>query len=211
MKKQITLLFAACNLLLAGCSTTRPLINLDCGAGHARGYSQKTGFAAVGQTTNDFWNFYDRDASPRSGDWRESGSLLNLKLASGKLSTAGVNISDAPGAWNDASSDPMYKTFIYPLDGGNMVVTVTNLPPGLYDVLAYSPDGSYEVVVGGLSYGLKTSNEDPASSVPVWTEGVQFARWQNVKVSEGQSLVLASHPNKQGKQFLSGMQILLLP
>ncbi len=183
------------------------LINIDFGASGGRGYSLKTGLAAIGGATNDFWNFYDRDASSTPGDWRNSGTLVNLKLADGGMTTVGMSVSDAPGAWNDASSDPMYKTFIYPLDGGTNFITFTNLPPGRYDVLAYSPDGSYEVTVGGTSYGIKTSYDDPASSVPVWTEGVQYARWQNVQLAAGQALVLASHPNTQGKQFLSGMQI----
>jgi len=33
----------------------------------------KFGFAAVGQTTNDYWNFYTRD-DPRGG-WRMSGVM----------------------------------------------------------------------------------------------------------------------------------------
>src|ERR1035437_9520866 len=131
---------------------SQQLINIDFGAGGGRGYSLKTGFAAIGQATNDFWNFYDRDVSPSPYDWRTSGALVNLQLANGALTTVGVSVSDAPGAWNDESSDSMYKTYDYPLDGGNNVVTFTNLAAGQYDVLAYSPDGNFEVTVGGISY-----------------------------------------------------------
>jgi hypothetical protein len=119
-----------------------------------------------------------------------------------------MSVSDAPGAWGDGSSDPMYAAFIYPLDGGNNVVTFTNLPAGRYDVLVYSPDGNTEVVVGGSSYGVKTSYDNLTNPVPVWGEGVQYARWRNVTVGAGQALVLALHPNTQGKEFLAGVQIL---
>ncbi len=210
MKQQITILFAATTLLLAGCSSTRQLVNLDCGSGGARGYSQKIGFAAVGQTTNDFWNYYDRDASPQSRDWRKSGSLLNLKLANGKVTTVGVDVSNAPGAWNNASQDPMYKTYVYPLDGGNNVVRFNNLSSGQYDVLAYAQDGNFEVTVGGTSYGVKTTHEDPASREPIWTEGVQFARWTRVTVVAGQPLVLTVRNGIGNYAILSGVQILSL-
>ncbi|HZI33848.1 MAG TPA: LamG domain-containing protein, partial [Candidatus Binatia bacterium] len=164
-------------------STSSPfLINVDFGSGSTRGYSLKSGFAAAGQTTNDFWNFYDRDASTISGDWRVSGALPRLRLADGTVTTAGMAVSDAPGAWGDGSSDPMYVTYDYPLDGGNNVITFTNLPAGQYDVLAYSPDGNYEVTVGGTSYGVQTTYDSPVSSMPVWTEGVQYARFRNVTV-----------------------------
>jgi len=184
------------------------LINVDLGAAGGRGYSLKTGFAAIGQATNDFWNFYDRDASSTPYDWRSSETLMNVKAASGAPTTVGVSISDAPGAWGDASSDPMYATYDYPLDGGNNVVTFTNLPAGQYDVLAYSVDGNYEVSVGGTSYGVKTTYDSPVSTVPVWTEGVQYARWRNVTVAAGQPLVLTVRNGVGGYAILSGVQIL---
>jgi alpha-tubulin suppressor-like RCC1 family protein len=186
---------------------SQQLINLDFGAGGGRGYSLKTGFAAIGQATNDFWNFYDRDVSPSPYDWRTSGALVNLQLANGALTTVGVSVSDAPGAWNDESSDSMYKTYDYPLDGGNNVVTFTNLAAGQYDVLAYSPDGNFEVTVGGISYGVKTTYDSPASSVPVWTEGVQYACFRNVTVAAGQSLVLTVRNGVSNPALLSGVQI----
>jgi alpha-tubulin suppressor-like RCC1 family protein len=186
---------------------SQQLINLDFGAGGGRGYSLKTGFAAIGQATNDFWNFYDRDVSPSPYDWRTSGALVNLQLANGALTTVGVSVSDAPGAWNDESSDSMYKTYDYPLDGGNNVVTFTNLAAGQYNVLAYSPDGNFEVTVGGISYGVKTTYDSPASSVPVWTEGVQYACFRNVTVAAGQSLVLTVRNGVSAPALLSGVQI----
>ena len=184
------------------------LLDVDFGGGGGRGYSLKTGLAAVGLATNDFWNFYDRDISNAPGVWRFSGYLTNLEAANGGATTVGVSVSDAPGAWGDASSDPMYANYIYPLDGGTDIVTFTNLPSGPYDVLAYSVDGNYEVTVGATSYGVKTTYDSPVSSIPVWTEGVQYARWRNVPVTTGQPLVLNVRNGVAGYAILSGVQIL---
>ena len=73
----------------------------------------------------------------------------------------GMSVSDAPGAWSNGSSDPMYELYDYPLDNGNNVVTFTNLPSGQYDVLAYSQDGTGEVTVGVDELRVKTT-ADPA-------------------------------------------------
>jgi hypothetical protein len=184
------------------------LINVDLGGAGGRGYSLKTGFAAIGQAANDYWNFYDREISSTPYDWRSSETLVNVRSADGAATPVSVSISDAPGAWGDGSSDPMYATYDYPLDGGNNVVTFSNLPAGEYDVLAYSVDGNYEVTVGGISYGVKTCYDSPVSSVPVWTEGVQYARFRNVPVAAGQSLALTVRNGTGGYAILSGVQVL---
>jgi hypothetical protein len=185
---------------------TNSLLNVDFGDDNGGGVSSESGFAAVGQATNDFWNFYDRSISP--GVWRPSGALVGLKTADGVVTSVGMSVSDAPGAWGNSSSDPMYQGYDYPLDGGNNVVTFTNLPAGQYDVLAYSQDGNYEVTVDGTSYGIKTTDDPVASGVPVWTEGVQYARFRNVAVGTNQSLSLTVRNGTGGYAILSGIQIL---
>jgi len=181
-------------------------LDVDFGDDGGNGVSMKTGYAAVGLATNDFWNFYDRSTSP--GVWRSSGALVNMPLADGEATTVGMSVSDAPGAWGVASSDPMYQGYIYPFDDGPNVVTFTNLAAGQYDVLAYSVDGNYEVTVDGTSYGVKTTSDPSVSSVPVWTEGVQYARFRNVPVGAGQSLSLIVRDGVGGYAILAGIQIL---
>jgi hypothetical protein len=184
------------------------LINVDFGGGGGRGSSLKTGFAAVGRSADDFWNFYDRDASSAPRDWRKSGTLMNLKLANGKMTTVGMSVSDAPGAYSKGSTDEMYKVFDYPLDGGNDIVTFKNLPAGKYDVLAYSPDGNFEVTVGGTSYGVKKTYDSPVSDVPIWKEGTQYARFRSVVVKSGQPLILTVRNGASNPALLCGVQIL---
>jgi Immunoglobulin domain len=184
------------------------LLNLDLGSDNGLGQgSQKEGFAAVGQTTNDFWNFYDADVS--STQTRASGTVTNLELANGIPTQVGVHVSDAPGVWGDNSTDPMYHIYVYPLDGGNDVVTFTNLPTGQYDVLAYSPDGNFDLAAGGTDYGVKTSADPNVSTIPVWTEGMQYARWRSVQVTNGQPLVLTVRDGALGgNAVLCGVQII---
>jgi hypothetical protein len=192
-----------------GTAGAAELINIDFGSGGARGYSLKTGAAALGEA-GDFWNFYDRDASPAPNDWRRSGTLTNLKQADGEATPVGMDVSNAAGAWNDESTDPMYKTFDYPLNSGdNNVVTFRNLHPGEYDLLAYAPDGNFEVTVGGTSYGAKRNHDAPVSSVPVWTEGVQYSCWRHIKVEDGETLVLTVRGSDSANHaLLSGIQII---
>ena len=188
------------------------LINIDFGGGGARGYSEKTGAAAIGRD-KDFWNYYDRDVSPTPYNWRRSGTLTNLKQADGEPTSVRMDVSNAGGAWNDDSTDPMYKTYDYPLNSGeNNVVTFRNLRPGEYNVLAYAPDGNFEVTVADTSHGVKHNHDSPVSSVPVWTENVQYSRWRHVKIEEGETLVLTVRSSDSaGHALLSGIQIVASP
>jgi hypothetical protein len=178
------------------------LVDLDFGMGRTN--SAKAGFAALGQTTNDFWNYYTRDDG--KGGYLTFGVLSNLALVDGTVTSMGMTIANAPGGWANGSTDPMYDIYLYPLSGGIVTVTLTNLPTGLYDVLPYSWGGNFEVTVGGVSYGIKQTSDNPVSNPPVWREGVQYARYTNVQVSLGQPLVLTVRP-VGGYAMISGMQI----
>ena len=78
------------------------LINVNFG-GHLtpEGLSiNKVGLAAVGQTTNDLWNFYSRDIAP--GQYRDNGALTNLQQADGNATAAGLVVNNAAGAGSTA-------------------------------------------------------------------------------------------------------------
>jgi len=164
----------------------------------------KVGYAAMGQGANDFWNYYTRDDG--HGGANAGGSVVNLALADGTVTGVGLTVDNGPGAWCDGSADPMYDCYIYPF-GGDMTITVTNLPDGMYEVLPYSADGSFEVLVGGISYGVKVALDSAPAGVPVWTEGVQYVRFTEVAVSGGQALVLKVRSGLGGYATLAGMQI----
>jgi hypothetical protein len=181
------------------------LINVDFGAGPATSVSQKAGPAAVGQGTNDFWNFYTRDDD--SGEWRAFGVVSSLKFANGAVSTSGMTVLNAPGAWADGSSDPMYNSYVYPFDGANVTVTVTNLAAGQYDFYVYGPDGNYQLAVGPAVYGVKTTLDQPLINPTSWQEGRQYATYRGVSVGAGQGVILTVRPGVYGYAVISGMQI----
>jgi len=160
------------------------LINVAVGGGTT---TSKTGFAAIGQTPSDFWNFYTRDDG--HGGWLTFGSLTNLKLANGTVSSAGLTVANAPGAWGDGSSDPMFTTYIYPFSG-NATLNVTNLPAGTYDFYIYGPDGTYQLTSAGADYGTRMTTNAPVVNPIVWQEGVQYVVARNVAVTAGQAVTI---------------------
>jgi hypothetical protein len=179
------------------------LINVDFGAG--TGPSTKSGLAGTGQAANDFWNFYTRDDG--NGGWLSFGSLPNLKLASGDITSVGMTVDNAPGYWGSGSSDPMYNGYIYPF-GGNATITVTDLPVGRYDLYLYGVDTTFQVSAGGVSYGTKTSYDSPVVNPPIWQEGKQFALFKSVAItSPGQTIVISVQPGQAGWAVVSGLQI----
>jgi hypothetical protein len=186
--------------------TTEKLWNIDLGAGS--GPSAKTGAAAIGRTTSDFWNFYTRDDGV--GGWLTHGTLNNHKTADGQTPVANVNliVDNAPGAWGNGSSDSMYESYLYPFDSPPAVITVQNLPVGVYDLYVYSQDGAYDVSCGGVSYGTKTCYDAPIVSPPLWQENRQYVRFPAVRVtSAGQSLTINVQPGQSGYAIISGLQI----
>ncbi|EEF60300.1 beta strand repeat-containing protein [Pedosphaera parvula] len=187
---------------------SKPLINVDFDAGTA---SAKVGVAATGQSANDFWNLYSRDDG--HGGYLALGGLKNLKLADGSISVAGLTIANAPGAWGNGSSDPMYQGYLYPFNGGNITVTLTNLDLGIYDIYLYghgpANDGNstYQLNVAGTSYGSLTTAQAGWNSVN-WQEGVQYVVFRGVTIANGgQAATITVLPGASGYAILAGMQI----
>ena len=180
----------------------KPIIDVDFTAGS--GPSPKSGFAATGRTPSDFWNFYTRDGQ---GGWLSFSGLANLKTVEGFSTLAGLTVANAPGQWGNGSADPMYNTFIYPFDGGNITLTVTNLDTGAYDFYLYGLDSSYELRVGGLNYGTKPLPNGPIANPVVWQENLQYALFKTVQVTNGSPVTIIVHPGPGGYATLCGMQV----
>jgi hypothetical protein len=183
------------------------LINVDFGGGGSTPGidSKKTGLAANGHTTNDVWNFYSRDDG--QGGWMTYGTLTNLVTAEGAVTSSGLIVNDGPGAWGNGSSDPMYDDYIYPLDGSNLLVSITNISAGSYDVYTYGLDASYEVLVNGASLGTKPLPNGPFVNPVVWQENQQYALFHSTALPEGSAIVVVVHPGVGGYAALSGLQI----
>ena len=63
----------------------------------------KTGFAAIGVTSNDFWNTCEKN----------TGSMPRLESVDGTVPGAELTFSGAPYAYGNGSSDPMYGVYLY--------------------------------------------------------------------------------------------------
>src|ERR1051325_3335394 len=99
MKRLLTsILFAA----IALSASAQSLLNIDFGVGSQ---SRKTGFAATGEGTNDFWNLYRHydpkymPGSPLVAD----GAMSGLKFADGGASPVSIAVTNAPGVWGNAT------------------------------------------------------------------------------------------------------------
>lgn len=112
------------------------LLNVDFGVGTI---SRKSGFAATGEGTNDFWNLY-RHYDPRyvaGSPVVPDGTLHGLKFADHSAAPVSLAVTNAPGVWGNATGDPMYDSYIYAPNGSNITVTVHGLETGQYHLYLY--------------------------------------------------------------------------
>ncbi|MFO1513329.1 MAG: immunoglobulin domain-containing protein, partial [Verrucomicrobiota bacterium] len=173
------------------------IVNVDVGDGP---FGVKTGTAALGHDTNDFWNHL-----------LGAGSVANAKTARGNTTPASVTVPYGMNNWllpQAASGDPMRDDYLA-WTGGISPVTVSDLPSGNYDFYLYSHDGTFQLSVGNANYGAKTAFEGfPLANPPVWTEGRQFVSFHNVLVTNGGSAVAISVGHFiQPDAIIAGMQI----
>lgn len=183
---------------------TNPLVNFAFG----NSTTSKVGFAAIGLSTNDYWN-----ALGLGTVYASSNTLSNVLWSDATGSGISVTENGANGTYSLNSGDPMYDTFF---DGtGPLSVIVSNLPTGTFDFFLYGHGGStqaqasFQLLVGTNSYG--TLSEQVFSSnwdSDAWQEGVQYVVFRNVPVSFGQAVTVTSelNPNNNLSAF-SGMQI----
>jgi hypothetical protein len=182
------------------------LINVDFGAGGGGQTAMEIGFAATGQTTNDYWNFY------AGANSKVNGSLVNLANAAGVTTAVGLTVSNAAGVSTNGTTDPMFNSYIYPLSSGNLTVTVTNLPAGSYNFYLYSFDSTFNLNVGGVNHGTQTNYDYPIVSPPPWVEGRHYVLFTNLVVGASQpASVVTVSPGSLNPAVICGLQIELVP
>ncbi len=208
-------------LLLTTTASAQVLLNVDFGVGTT---SAKTGFAATGQGTNDHWNLY-RHYSPKYLPGMAlvaDGLLENLKLADASASKVSLAVSNAPGVWGNATGDPMYDGYIFPLNGSNMTVTVRNLDPGNYHFFLYGhadadvtgeQNSVFTLTSGALSSGTNTFGPLTAlgsagwKATAPWQERQQYVVFRDVTVFAGKPVRIDVAPGPNGVAVLNGLQI----
>ncbi|MCL4790098.1 MAG: hypothetical protein KJ070_25500, partial [Verrucomicrobia bacterium] len=103
--------------------------------------------------------------------------------------------------------------FIHPTNGGQITVTITNLPADEYDLVVYGTRASeagapmLELRRGGTSLWHEgTTLWGRGWYSTLWDEGEQFVRFRNITVTN-QTLTLISYADAAGYASLSGLQI----
>jgi len=212
-------LFLAVVCWFTGTVQSQTLINIDFGVGSI---SAKRGFAASGQSTNDFWNLYSHyqprfvPGTPLIPD----GRLDKLKMADGSDSSAGISVLNAPGVWGNASGDPMFDSYVFALNGSNIVLSIHGLEAGRYHFYFYGhadPDVAAEqnsvfTVVSGTNKVTTFAGSNPVPGIPSgahgWREGANFSLVRDLPVSAGAPVVIEVAPSSGGVAVLNGLQIL---
>jgi Cohesin domain/Bacterial Ig domain len=171
----------------------------------------KVGFAATGLTTNDFWNTYAENVN---GLPQTSGATPNLKFVDGTPSGAGLTVSNVGGGNGDSVADPMYEAYLYPVHGGNITMTVTNLSAGYYNFYLYGHGNQtnqnciFQLSVGSATFPTEATTNGAGWDSPIWQEGVQYVEFTNIPVGAGQIVTILDEPGVGGYACISGMQIL---
>lgn len=203
--------------LLSTPAGAQTLINLDFGVGPR---SAKSGFAATGQRTNDFWNLY-RHYDPRYVPGQplvHDGRLDSLLHADGSPSPVSVRVTNAPGVWGNSSGDPMWDTYLHAPNGSNLVLTVSGLPAGRYHLFAYGhaeadvapeQNSRFTLVAGSRSFGpLVASGGEPWRTGTPMREHVHYTVFRDFEVPHDSPLTLVVAPGPNGIAVLNGLQIL---
>ncbi len=193
------------------------LLNVDFGFGAA---SVKSGHAATGLATNDFWNLHAH-YNPRFAPGQppvSNHTSSGLKLSDKSDSAVSIAVANAPGVWGNASGDAMFDSFLFAQNGSNITVTVRALEAGRYHFYLYGhaePDATAEQnSVFSLRSGTNALGPLTAAPAPGWKaslgwqEGRQFIVFRDVPVEAGKPVVIEVAPGPGGVPVLNGLQII---
>jgi hypothetical protein len=166
----------------------------------------KTGFAATGVATNDFWNTCT------------TNGVANLEFVDGTPSGAEMSISGVEAAYTNGADDPMYGTYLYaavPGFSSGILVSISNLSAAAYDFYFYghgnegSENSAFQLAVGSVIYGSQATSSDTYGwASPVWQQGLQYVEFSQVSVPAGQTVTITALPDASPYAFISGMQIM---
>ncbi len=204
-------------LLLTFSLSAQTLLNIDFGVGT---HSAKSGFAATGQATNDFWNLY-RHYEPKFLPGMKlvnNGELKNLKLSDGTDTKISIALTNAPGVWGNASGDAMFDTYLFAQNGSNITVAIHGLDAGRYHLYLYGhadPDVTGEQ---NSIFSLRSGTNElgPLTATGVngwkasapWQERHQYVVFRDVPVVASQPLFIDVAPGPNGIAVLNGLQLI---
>ena len=191
------------------------LLNVDFGGDEA---ASKTGLAAAGLRTNDYWNVYSH-YRPRYLPGMApvpDGQRSGLRWADGTESGISVSVTNAPGVWGNATGDPMLDNYLFAPNGSNLVATVRGLPAGRYQLFLYgwatADAGPEQLSLFAVRSG--TNVFGPAGPTWVQPEGAgwrvraPYAVYRDLPVESESGITIEVLPGPGGVAILNGLQLL---
>lgn len=164
------------------------------------------GEAATGNGPADYWNY-------SYAPFQNFVELPDLNWSTGELSPVSATVENGAGTWGNGHPNYMMYGYLY-TSASDIVVTLSDLPNGTYDVYVYAhggpPDEHNATITAeadGVTYGPETTTADSSWLSPVWSEGAQYVLLQEVSVTGGTPLIIRSSPGVSGYAFLNGLQI----
>jgi fibronectin type 3 domain-containing protein len=121
-------------------------------------------------------------------------------------------VTNAAGYSKGNHLDAMYDTSLFPFVGGNMIIGLTNLPLGRYDVVLYghgiaeNQNSAFVVTSYGYAMGPKSTLNGAGWDSVTWAENVQFVKFQSVNVIDGRIWITAM-PGATSYAPVSGLQL----
>ena len=193
---------ANCGLALDWTLVTSAILNVDFGAG-----TEKIGLAAIGQSTNDLWNWCNTA-------YHDPFYLTNLVWSDATICRAALQVNNGADLWGNETGDPMYDSYIYPSSGGDITVRLSSMPAGTYDIYIYghgpsdNGNGIYQLSVNSTNYDQKgTTIWGSGWNTTNWEEGQQYVVYRNVIVAQGDTVSVDVETNTVGLAIINGMQI----
>ncbi len=184
-------------------ATKGDLLNVD--FGNAAVAPAPVGPAAIG-APGDFWNLSSQPFIPNS-------SMTNLVLADGTRTGIGMSVSNAPGAWVVPGTPPMFVIYAYS-HGGPIVVTLTNVPTGTYDLYLYghgegnAAATAFEVTAAGVDHGRKATAQAAGWQDQPYVEGTHYVLYRGLAVTAEKPLrITALAVEGQSTPYLNGLQL----
>lgn len=196
---------SAVNLLVSATTDTK-LLNVNIVADPN---DVKTGHAAYGLTTSDYWNTY---LAPGS----YSTTVNNMKWSDNEASSISMTITNGPGQWGTSTpNDAMFNSYAYDWNGQGVGINFSGLPAGDYTVYAYGHGAaadqntdfypSTSQATYPNKYTAYTANWWDTVS---WIEGDLYVKFQNIEVPADGELRFKAF-KKNGYYFgVNGMQLL---
>lgn len=190
---------------ISGVNSNLHLLNVDISGSTP---TTMTGPAAIGRTTNDFWNTYYATSQLLK-------TITNLLWTDVSDSSVSMTVTNAPGSWGSSTGNRMYDDYNYPWENfGSIGVTFSNIAAGYYDFYFYchgaDSDQNAEVALYSgtnlLGGGFTEVTSDWASTN--WVEGKQYVRISDVNVIENSEIKALIMPDGSSFAPFNGLQVM---